>query len=1033
METILEKELDYNHKSYNFKAYIQKDYMIFQLESDTKKYSNKYKLEDLIELDKYFSQFSTLEEALDDLNDIIKDYLIEEKGNYIILLIQYKKKKLKFILDEIDDNYVISYDSLSDNMKKIIKENQLILGIDLGTTYSCAAVMIDNKIIIIRNSLGSTTLPSYISLINKNDIYVGELAKILPSNEKNVIFNIKRLLGKNLEDKEIKEIKNNLPFNLQKDEKFNLLKILINFNDNSEEAFYPEQIYALILKKIIKDSEYYLSKKIGKDINIKNVVLTVPAYFNQKQREATLNSAKIIGLNVKTMINEPTAASLAYAYQSLENTDKRIVIIDFGGGTLDITLLRYRKDREAIYCDVKFTYGNTNFGGEDFDNQLMKKCIEKCINEDKTNSEIYKNTNKNNPYNIRLKRACERAKIKLSFYDSTEIHIENYVKYKSINISIKRDEFIEYCKELFMKFEQILDDFIIQSKMKKDDISEVILIGGSILIPKIKEIITKKFNNSKIKDDLDPKEVVAMGASVRGAKISNLTSVKDIKLFDVTNLSLGIRIIGNKFSRIIERSTPIPFKNKGVFETVEDNQTEGLIEVYEGEGNIECDKKNLLLGNFIISGLPKRKAGESKIEVELEIKDNSILNASAFDLSNKLNYKELVIKKQIDFLTIIDDLIEREKFFIFIENSNYNDIKFSIIELEEKITQFKNKKIINKESIKLAQKNIIEKIGIFLKDYHDNEHLNIYISFIKYYFNKICEFYQEYNIGNKDDDLKLIKENFINIFEKLQINNKYIIFEIIEEFIDIDNIYISFMDFILNCHYEEIYTIFYLTNSKKKENKSEKLDEALNELSEAKKLANISVEIIDKFQQKEIKFNKTKTDFENIKLKLQVRIELLTIKKKNFFEKFVFLFWNDYDCLKKLYTKYSKCPILDEEDLKELSEQINISTEPSELEKFTRFSSYLGNLNINSLTDITNIIFHILSIYPYHKDKIENKRMWDEYYEFKAKRTPEDIYLLLIKDKYTDIKNSNILSKFELDAYDRIIELLNEIKLKKNY
>ena len=223
--------------------------MIFQLESDTKKFSNKYKLEDLIELDKYFSQFSTLEEALDDLNDIIKDYLIEEKGNYIILLIQYKKKKLKFILDEIDDNYVISYDSLSDNMKKIIKENQLILGIDLGTTYSCAAVMIDNKIIIIRNSLGSTTLPSYISLINKSDIYVGELAKILPSNEKNVIFNIKRLLGKNLEDKEIKEMKNNLPFNLQKDENFNLLKILINFNDNSEEAFYPEQIYALILKK----------------------------------------------------------------------------------------------------------------------------------------------------------------------------------------------------------------------------------------------------------------------------------------------------------------------------------------------------------------------------------------------------------------------------------------------------------------------------------------------------------------------------------------------------------------------------------------------------------------------------------------------------------------------------------------------------------------------------------------------------------------------------------------------------------------
>ena len=212
--------------------------------------------------------------------------------------------------------------------------------------------------------------------MNKNEAYVGELAKLLPSNERNVVFNIKRLLGKNIEDNEIKKLKKKLPFSLKKDEKYNLLKISLSFmdkeNKEEKEEFYPEQICALILKKIVKDSEFYLTKKIGKKITIKNSVITVPAYFNKKQREATKYTAEILGLKVQTMINEPTAASLAYAFESLENTEKRIIVIDFGGGTLDITLLRYKKDENAVYCDVKFTYGDTNFGGEDFDNILIK-------------------------------------------------------------------------------------------------------------------------------------------------------------------------------------------------------------------------------------------------------------------------------------------------------------------------------------------------------------------------------------------------------------------------------------------------------------------------------------------------------------------------------------------------------------------------------------------------------------------------------------------------------------------------------------
>ena len=419
------KLYDESKRLINVKTYIQKDYIVLELESDTGKYSKEYKLDQLKNIERYFEQSKDLEIALTDLNDLFEEkYTIEEKDEIIILIIIYKKREIKFILDKINENINLSYDSLSAEMKKIIDSNQLILGIDLGTTYSCAAVMIDKNIIIIRNSLGLTTTPSYISFINKNEVYVGELAKLLPSNEKNIIYNIKRLLGKSIDDEEIKNMQK-LPFIIKKDNSFNLLKILLKFSNevDNEEEFYPEQMCSLILKKIKTDAEFYLSKKIGKKVEINNCVITVPAYFNQKQREETENSAKIIGLDVKTMINEPTAASLAYANFSLENAEKKIVVIDFGGGTLDITLLNYKKDSKKIYCDVQFTYGNTNFGGEDFDNELMSKCIESYTETFGNENNIFNDNDKSKAYILRLKRACERAKIKLSSFPSTKIHV----------------------------------------------------------------------------------------------------------------------------------------------------------------------------------------------------------------------------------------------------------------------------------------------------------------------------------------------------------------------------------------------------------------------------------------------------------------------------------------------------------------------------------------------------------------------------------------------------------------------------------
>ena len=386
------------------------------------------------------------------------------------------------------------------------------------------------------------------------------------------------------------------------------------------------------------------------------------------------------------MINEPTAASLAYGYQSKGNVDKNIIVIDFGGGTLDITLLKYKKDKDAIYCNVQKTYGDTNFGGEDFDKILMEKFKEMlCLN--KSDSLKFFN---DKSHTVRLKRACERAKIKLSDFDKTEIYLENYVQYKSFHFTLEKSEFIKYCKELFIRFEKILDDFLQLAKMNKNDISEVILIGGSTLIPKIKDIVTTKFNNSKINCHLNPKEVVAMGAAIKAAKFCDLPSVKEIKLFDVVNLPLGVREEGDKFCKLIERNEKIPCGKIKQFSTPSNNITSIRVEVYEGEHEKNCLENNLLLGKFNVKGLPKKKAGEVKILVKFEVKDNLILEVKAWEKGNEANSKQIKIEKindlDINMLSLFVNQIS------FVENEEYNNIKLSIIESEESIKKEKNQK-----------------------------------------------------------------------------------------------------------------------------------------------------------------------------------------------------------------------------------------------------------------------------------------------------------------------------------------------------
>ena len=1064
------------HKIYYVKIYLEKDSVTFELESETDSntYINHFTLENLKNIDKYFKQSETIQESLNEFKDLLEEDCDIEQNNEnenILFVIHLKKRDIKLPLLKIDDNVNISYDSLSDYMKELIDDNRLVIGIDLGTTYSCAAVMIDNNIIMIRNSLGLTTTPSYVSFINRNKVYVGQLAKLLPSNEKNVIYNAKRLLGKNINDKEIIELSKSLPFKLKNDEKFNLLKILLYFNDvteqeekegkKKEEEFYPEQISSLVLKKIIKDSEFYLSQKIGRNIVIKDAVITVPAYFNQKQREATLNSAKIMGLNVKTMINEPTAASLAYAHNSKENTDKYIVVIDFGGGTLDITLLEFTKNKDSITCNVKFAYGNSYFGGEDFDNALMDFCIAKFTKKSENESTINSIKDLKRPRTIRLKRACERAKIRLSSFPQTKIHLENYSDYESIDIPITRNEFFDCCGRLFEYFEQILDDFILQSKnkIKGKSISEVILIGGSTLIPKIKEIITKKFDKSIIKCDLNPKEVVAMGASIRGAKYYNLPSVKDIKLFDVTNLSLGIMVTENKFSKLIERSTAIPFWNEKSYETSEDNQTSVLIAVYEGEDEDECDKNNLLLGQFMIKGLPKKKAGDITFIVKLKVEENSIMEVTAtYKQNDQPVVKKSIIERPKELLNIMDQLKERFNKIELYENEEYNKLKIKIINLEDELRLQKSKKNINKKNIESLSKNIIEIIGNFLtppdpekeesKDKNknefdinsiiDNDELSsLYISFIKYYFNKVCEFYKAFNIKNIDE-IPIIKISIKGIFNKIEVKHSSIIFEIMEEFIDLDNIYKSFKDFILKNYWEKINAIIYLTKSIIKDKKSSHYDKALIELSEAKRIANVCKELYNKFMKNGSSIAEiTLKDLDYILLKIEVREEIIKVKKKHFIKKLFFT--EDPEKFQKLYKKYSDCPFMDKDDLNELAKIIgfdegqkivpkkNYEENFAQIfDKASKFLQWLEHKKPDKQDTIFTTIHNILSEYPYpYKNKKDD--VWNDYYYYKSNPHLLEKYLNKIKGEYQEMSYSNILNDIEFDVYNAILAYINKI------
>jgi heat shock 70kDa protein 1/2/6/8 len=543
-------------------------------------------------------------------------------------------------------------------MREVNKNNifisfmsKYIIGIDLGTTNSAVAVYkkIDNSVEVITNEDGFRTTPSCVSFIENDDnnieIFVGNYAKEqLKKNPKNTIVGVKRFIGRNFNDPIVKKDRIHFQYLIEDDGNN---KPTININNKK---YYPEDISSIILKKMKTIAENYLSCEIN------DAVITVPAYFTDSQRQSTKDAGLMAGLNVKRIINEPTAAALAYGLHKTHN-EQTILVFDLGGGTFDTTVLHLSN---GVF-EVKSTGGDTHLGGDDFDNHLVKHCLTQFLTKYKLNENEIKTFLSNKKSQQKLRIACEKAKTELSFMSNTNIEIENLYEDYELSLKISKSKFEDLCLNEFNKCMNCVKQVLIDANLNENQIDKVVLVGGSTRIPRIRELLSDFFGDYKLCFDVNPDEAVAFGAAIQGELLNenNNPHFNDIVLLDVIPLSIGIETADGSFYRLIEKNTTIPIRKKYVFSTQSDNQPEVKIKIYEGEREIA--KLNNLLGEFCLNGITPSPKGIPHIEVMCEISVDGIISIHATEYIN-IDNNEYVKMGLIHSLNdYVGEEIEHEK------------------------------------------------------------------------------------------------------------------------------------------------------------------------------------------------------------------------------------------------------------------------------------------------------------------------------------------------------------------------------------